>query len=59
MLRDLCKGETRRLMTEKQGSTPEVDGGMSNANLKSLIWFGKLWAEPSELIYEYCLIVFK
>ena len=46
-------------MTEKQGSTPEVDGGMSNANLKSLIWFGKLWAEHSELIYEYGLIVFK
>ena len=59
MLRDLCKEETRRLMAEKQGSTPEVDGGMSNANLKSLIWFGKLWAEHSELINEYGLIVFK
>ena len=59
MLRDLCKGETRRLMTEKQGFTTEVDGAMSNANLKSLIWFGKLWAEHSELIYEYGLIVFK
>ena len=31
--RDLQKGETKRFITEKPRSTPEVDGGMSNANL--------------------------
>ena len=35
-LRDACKGETRRFMTQKLYLTNEVDGGLSNANLKSL-----------------------
>ena len=51
-------------MTEKPRSTPEVDGGINNVNLKSFIMFGKLWTEPSEHIFEYTslsvgLIVFK
>ena len=52
-LRDLSKGDTRRFMTEKPRSTPEVNGGISNANFKSFILFGKLWTEPSEHIFEY------
>ena len=43
-------------MTEKSLSIPEVDGGISNANLKSFILFGKLWAEPSEDSFEYMLL---
>ena len=35
-LRDARKGETRRFMTQKLYLTNEVDGGLSNANLKSL-----------------------
>ena len=63
-LRDLCKGDTTRFMMEKPHSIPEVDGEISNANLKSFILFGKLWTEPSEHIFEYMslsvgLIVFK
>ena len=53
LLRDLCKGDTRRFMTEKPCSTPEVDGGISNASLKGFILFAKLWTEPSEHIFEY------
>ena len=34
-LRDLRKVDTRRFMKEKPRSTPEVDGGISNANFKS------------------------
>ena len=63
-LRDLCKDDTRRFMMEKPHSTPKVDGGISNANLKSFILFRKLWTEPSEHLFEYTslsvgLIVFK
>ena len=63
-LRDLRKGETRRFMMEKPRSTPEVNGGISNANIKSFILLGKLRTEPSEHIFEYTtlsfgLIVFK
>ena len=36
LLRDVRKGETRRFMTEKPCSTPEVDGEISNANFESL-----------------------
>ena len=50
---DLCNGDTRRFMMEKPHSTPEVDGGISNANFKSFILFRKLWTEPSEHIFEY------
>ena len=42
--------------------TPKVDDGISNANFKSFILFGKLWAEPSEQIFASLsvgLIVFK
>ena len=51
-------------MTEEPYSTPEVDGGISNANFKSFILFGKLWTEHSEHIFKYTslsvgLIVFK
>ena len=55
-LRDLHKGETKRFMMEKPRSTPEVDGGISNTNLKSFILFAKLWTEPSEHIFEYTLL---
>ena len=63
-LRDLSKGDTIRFMTEKPHPTPQVDGGISNVNLKSFILFGKLWTELSEHIFEYTslsvgLIVFK
>ena len=51
-LRDLRKGHTRRFMMEKPCSTPEVDGGISNASLKGFILFAKLWTEPSEHIFE-------
>ena len=47
-LRDLCKGDTKRFMMEKPRSTPEDDGGISNANFKTFILFRKLWTEPSE-----------
>ena len=43
-------------MTEKPCSTPEFDGGRSNANLKSFILFGKLWTELTEHIFEYMLL---
>ena len=51
-------------MTEKPRLTPEVDGGISNANLKSFLLFRKLWTELSKHIFEYTtlsvgLIVFK
>lgn len=36
--------------------TPEFDGEMSNANLKSFILFGKLRAESSEHIFDYTLL---
>ena len=52
-LRDLRKGDTRRFMMEKPCSTPEVDGGISNASLKGFILFAELWTEPSEHIFEY------
>ena len=36
--------------------THEVDGGVSNANLKSFMFFEKLRTEPSEHIFEYMLL---
>ena len=36
LLGDVCKGEIRRFMTEKPRSTPEIEDGVSNANLKRL-----------------------
>ena len=42
---------TKVTQEDSQRSTPEVDGGISNANLKSFILFRKLWTEPSEHIF--------
>ena len=55
-LRNLRKGDTRRFMMEKPRLTPEVDGGISNANFKSFISLRKLWTEPSEHIFQYTLL---